>query len=130
MNVDGQKKEGNIYLKSQNKFNARDYARDSDNQKLTYSWALLPESSDQKSGGDSEAKPEQIEGLIKNKRSHQITFQAPAIEGGYRLFVTISDGKKEAYANIPFYVSPRNANEPPVRFVNLKKTDLNSFNIE
>lgn len=130
LNIDGQKKEGNIYLKSQNKFTARVYARDSDTQKLTYHWAILPESSDQKSGGDSEAKPEQLEGLIKNKRSNQINFQAPILEGGYRLFVTISDGKKEAYANIPFYISPRNANDPPVRFVNLKKTDLNSFNIE
>lgn len=128
--VNGLNKNQNIYLKSQNKFQAIVHVTDKENEKLTYKWAIVPESSDLKSGGDAESKPEEIQGLIKNKNSNQITFKAPTQEVGYRLFVTVSDGKKVAYSNIPFYVSPRTADDPPVNLVKLKKADMDSFKKE
>ena len=68
-----------------------------------------------------------MNGLIKNKKLNQISFKAPVSEGGYRLFVTISNGKKVAYTNIPFYVLPRTENDPPVNLVNFKTATMDSF---
>ena len=125
--VNGLNKNQNIYLKSQNKFEAKVFASSKNNDKLIYKWAILPESSDLKSGGDIENKPEELNGLIKNKKLNQISFKAPLSEGGYRLFVTISNGKKVAYTNIPFYVLPRTENDPPVNLVNFKTATMDSF---
>ena len=128
--IDGKDKTKNIYLKSQDQFEATVYATDKENDKLKYYWLILPESSDLKTGGDAEAKPDEVAGLIKNKKSNKIIFRAPFVEGGYRLFVTVSDGVKVAYANIPFYVSPRTATDPPARMVNFKKETMDSFHNE
>lgn len=128
--VNGMNKNQNIYLKSQNKFDATVFISNKENDKLNYKWFILPESTDLKTGGDAESKPEELNGLIKNKKENKITFRAPLAEGAYRLFVNISDGKKVAYANVTFYVTPRNANDPPVRNVSFKKASLESFNKE
>jgi len=80
------------------------FASDKNKDKLSYSWELYPESTDLKTGGDQENKPTSIPGKIKNKHLSSIQLKAPSSEGRYRLFLTVTDGQKVAYANIPFYV--------------------------
>ena len=79
---------------------------DLDNDELKYTWELVPESTDIKSGGDAESRPEALEIVIRpgNKKG-QVTFRAPNKEGAYRMFAYIYDGNgNAATANIPFFV--------------------------
>ncbi len=80
-------------------------AKEPDNDSLYYYWEIYPESPEKKEGGDLEAKPELLKGLIIDGKSKSASFKAPAKEGPYRIFVTVYDGKNHiATANAPFYV--------------------------
>jgi hypothetical protein len=81
---------------------------DPDQNKLTYRWELLPESTDLKEGGDRENRPEAIKGLLLTTTDEaRATLKAPEKEGAYRLFVYAYDSfNHAATANIPFYVKP------------------------
>jgi hypothetical protein len=49
----------------------------------------------------------------------------PKEEGAYRLFVFIEDkDERTAYANIPFYVMPREKDDPPAKKVRFKQQEL------
>ena len=99
------------------------YAHDLENDKINYEWELYPESTDLKMGGDAEVKPRSIEGRIFQKNSASIRLKTPLKEGKYRLFVTVSDESKVAYANIPFQVI---TGKP--KAITIKSAELNSFN--
>lgn len=79
---------------------------DPDNDNLKFKWELLPESTDIKSGGDKESRPEAVDMTITaNDGNGEITFKAPKKEGPYRLFIYVYDGNDNAAtANFPFYV--------------------------
>ena len=47
---------------------------DPDNDKLTYRWELLPESTDIKSGGDAESKPEPVSFKSMSDENGELTF--------------------------------------------------------
>lgn len=102
--------------------------QDDTDGKFVYQWKILAESNDKKSGGDAEEEAKEILGLIKGGKKSRITFRAPRTEGGYRLFVKIFYNNKVAYANIPFWVDKRGENDKQARFVEFKKTDMESFN--
>ncbi|KGE16002.1 hypothetical protein DI53_0117 [Sphingobacterium deserti] len=94
-----------IYLTPNKTYPLHAVVNDPDNDKLTTRWELLPESTDLKEGGDREARPKTIDGLVKQRDVDKATLTAPEKEGAYRIFVYITDGKnKVATANIPFYV--------------------------
>jgi hypothetical protein len=113
-----------LYIKAENIYDATVYASD-ENENLIYDRQIIPESDDIKSGGDFERTPGEIKGLIKNKRRTHITFRAPSEDGAYRLFVYVSDSEnKTVYANIPFYILPRNSNDDQSKPVKLKKQTL------
>jgi hypothetical protein len=81
------------------------FAHDPDKDKLIKRWELLPESTDLKTGGDRESRPEPIPSLITPKNVNNAILKTPETEGAYRLFLYVSDGhNKVATANIPFYV--------------------------
>lgn len=82
-------------------------ASDPDLDRLKYRWEVLPESTDIRSGGDKEARPEPIDlSIKKDNQNGQLSFKAPKKEGGYRLFVYIYDGNgNAATANFPFLVT-------------------------
>jgi hypothetical protein len=103
-------------------------ASDLDKDKLTYFWELAPESTDLKSGGDAEEKPAAINGKISGNGNDEIILKTPLKEGKYRLFVSVSDGKKIAYTNIPFYVE----NDPSLaeKQIRFKNQTLKSFENE
>lgn len=73
---------------------------------VTIRWEVLPESTDIKAGGDPEARPKPVEGLIQeDNKQGKMTLLAPPKAGGYRLFAYVKSGHdKVATANIPFYV--------------------------
>lgn len=102
------------------------FASDLNQDKLSYTWELYPESTDLKSGGDAEMKPPMINGRLKGKNQAKINLKAPVKEGRYRLFVRITDGEKLAYMNIPFYVEPGNENGR----IHFKEQTLKSFDEE
>ena len=82
--------------------------RDPDSDDLSYSWEVVKESSDRKIGGDAEKRPDAVEVRVtKSSEPEQIRFQAPQETGGYRLFVTVRDGKGSGCSeNWPFFVGP------------------------
>lgn len=95
----------NVYLEAGKSYTAQTMAMDPDNDKLNYRWELLPEPTKVGVGGDYEARPKAIEGLLSSLPDGKATLKAPAEPGAYRLFVYISDGHNNvAFANIPFYV--------------------------
>ena len=79
---------------------------DPDGDVLKYRWEMLPESTDIKSGGDKESRPEAVEIIIKpGSENGVLNFKAPKKVGAYRLFAYVYDGNgNAATANIPFYV--------------------------
>jgi hypothetical protein len=94
----------NLILESGSKYAFTVNASDANDDDLYYRWELYPESTDKKTGGDSEGKPPVILGKIRGQRNPEIILKAPMEEGRYRLFVFVDDNEKVAYVNIPFYV--------------------------
>lgn len=93
------------YFKPGSNHTAEIKANDPDNDVLTYKWEIYHESKETKEGGDPEAKPSIVNGLIINGKGNQLSFKVPQTEGAYRLFVFAFDGKNNvATANAPFYV--------------------------
>lgn len=109
--------EKNTILKSGSDATFTVVSEDINMDKLRYSWELYPESTDLKSGGDAESKPISILGNLRGKNSAEVDLKVPQKEGKYRLFVTVTDGDKIAYANIPFYVEvDGSASDSKIRF--------------
>jgi hypothetical protein len=115
----------NHVVQSNELINLAVLARDLNNDKLIYTWELFPESEDLKIGGDVESKPQPIKNRIKGKSADNVQLKAPAKEGRYRVFVSVTDGVKMAYANIPFYVTYNPQTAQPK--VYMQTTDLKSF---
>ncbi|WCT10202.1 hypothetical protein [Mucilaginibacter jinjuensis] len=96
-----------VYLQAGKAYQAEAFVHDPENDKLTARWELLPESTDLKTGGDHESRPEPIAGLIGDANTEHAIIKAPEKEGAYRLFLYVMDGHNHvATANIPFYVKP------------------------
>ena len=119
----------NLILKTDFTYSAEVHPNPSaSNAKLTYTWRIIQESTDKKSGGDFEQYAEEITGLIKKGKSGpNIQFRAPKMKGDYRLFVTIKGNQKVAYANFPFKVVEPSSTDKPARFIKWRNTDLNDF---
>lgn len=81
---------------------------DREGDELTYVWDIREESSDRRIGGDDEAVPPSVAGVIQSGQgTPRIEFDAPEKTGGYRVFVTAYDGKGGAVShNLPFFVEP------------------------
>jgi hypothetical protein len=118
----------NIHLKAEQKNEAEINIKLSNQEKASYRWRIIQESTDKKTGGDAEEEATEITGLIKNNNApNKIIFRAPKNSGNYRLFVSVTHNNKVAYSNIPFKVLPRDANEKQSRFAQFKYTDMSSF---
>jgi hypothetical protein len=103
--IEGKDRYESVYLDPGRYYSVSVNASDPDNDQLTYKWELLPESTDIKSGGDKESRPDAVEIKFKGESNQgDVVFRAPKKEGPYRLFVYIYDGNgKAATANFPFY---------------------------
>jgi hypothetical protein len=103
--LDGKEARQNVRLRPGQTCSARVEASDPNQNPLTFSWDLLEESTDLKTGGDFEHKPLSLSESIQDARGKTVTLKAPAQAGAYRLFVYIYNGKgRAAHANLPFYV--------------------------
>lgn len=103
--MNGKKATDNIYLAPGSTGYALAMVTDPDNDNLQYRWEVMPEPTQLSTGGDFEARPKSIEGLIKSGASSAVELKVPEKEGAYRLFVYVTDGNNNvATANIPFYV--------------------------
>lgn len=95
----------NVYLSKGSTYSAYANAIDPNNDKLTYRWEILPEPTQLSEGGDFEARPKPLTGLVTAATNGKATLKAPTAEGAYRLFVYVTDGNNNvATANIPFFV--------------------------
>ena len=137
MSINGKTAKDNIHLKAGEVFPASIDAligvdmiktMPDSSGKFQYSWKVLAESTDKKSGGDAEEEAMQVPVGIKHGNTNSITFRAPSKPGAYRLFVTITYHGKLAYANLPFFVDARSASDGQSRFIEVKKQDMDSFN--
>jgi Glycosyl hydrolases family 2, TIM barrel domain len=87
-------------------------ALDPDGDALDFRWEILRESTATQQGGDREAIPETLPGLVADSNREQVRVTAPPEPGVYRLFVYAYDGKGNAgHANLPFRVSGRESAE-------------------
>lgn len=80
-------------------------ASDPDGDPLAWEWIVMRESTATQQGGDAEAVPETLHGLVDDHADGSATLTAPAEAGAYRLFVHVRDGHGNAgHANLPFLV--------------------------
>ena len=88
------------------RFHAEVNGSDREGDELRYHWDVRAESSDRRIGGDAEAAPPSFPDAIeKGQGTTRIEFVTPDAPGGYRLFVSIFDGKGGAAVhNLPFFV--------------------------
>lgn len=127
--LDGKEASESIKLKSGDKYLANVNFADPDGDKVKVKWEVYPESSDTKAGGDFESGLKPVLGSFRSRSKETATMVAPDEEGAYRLFITISDLKgRTAYANVPFYVNPRTADDPPAQFLKFKPQELDINN--
>ncbi len=95
----------NIRLQAGQQVMAKLIADDPDHDALRYAWEVTEESRDLKTGGDKEARPPALPGLIHYPLRAEITLTAPSKPGAYRLFGYAYDGKgAAAHVNLPFWV--------------------------
>lgn len=80
-------------------------ATDPENDSLSYEWQIVEESTDRKTGGDTEASPPSMPDCIIQADGPFLRLRTPAKPGPYRVFCIVRDGKGGADAgNIPFLV--------------------------
>lgn len=107
LQLNNERSVNNIYLRPGTNYTAITVVSDPDNDRLTYRWEVLPEPTKLSDGGDYEARPKPVEGVITSPNINgKIEIKTPFSEGAYRLFVFVTDGHNNvATANIPFFVS-------------------------
>ncbi len=103
--IDGKKYDKELILEQDRSYSFSVFARDADANKLNYKWQFYPESTDLKTGGDKENKPNEISGKLKKSKTQNALLLTNVEEGAYRLFVFVDDNKSEAYLSIPLYVN-------------------------
>ncbi len=95
-----------LYVNSGQKVSVDAAITDPEGDKIDYKWELLPESTDIKTGGDAEDRPDAVPLKILTNSGGKLMFRAPAQPGPYRLFLYAYDGNgNAATANFPFYVN-------------------------
>jgi hypothetical protein len=109
--LNGKKANSNVYLQPGVQYAALAVVTDPDNDKLSYRYEVLPEPVKVSEGGDFEERPKPVANAVINFKNGKAHLKAPATEGGYRLFVYVTDGNNNvATANIPFYISGKKTN--------------------
>lgn len=102
--LDGRTANQNIRLVSGHTYPAKVLATDDAGNPLKFTWEVMEESADLKTGGDFETKPQSLPGLVQTTQDGEILLKAPAKPGAYRLFAYVFDGHGHAaHVNIPFY---------------------------
>ncbi|MCX2980173.1 hypothetical protein EYC98_04745 [Halieaceae bacterium IMCC14734] len=94
-----------IYLWRGKSYDAEVVIVDYDKDTIEYRWEVRRESRAKEIGGDTEAIPELVQGVVGTSSTPKIKVTAPDEKGAYRLFVYAYDGQgNAAHSNTPFYV--------------------------
>ena len=105
MLLDGKRTAHPVRLSPGRTYAASIQVADIENDALDFDWRVMKESAAKQSGGDTEAIPDELPGLIADPDAESIGLRAPQEPGAYRLFVYVGDGRGAvAHANIPFLV--------------------------
>ncbi|MFT5520645.1 MAG: hypothetical protein ACI9IA_001239 [Enterobacterales bacterium] len=108
IHLDGKIVSDNITLQPGQDYIADVDAYDYENDKLSYSWLVKPESQTDLVGGDFEKSINNLKSSVKSPTVKQTIITAAKEPGAYRLFVYAYDGKGHtAHANIPFFVKEK-----------------------
>jgi hypothetical protein len=106
--LDGKSAQDNVRLNSGQKYPAEMQVQSSAGGTVAYSWEIMQESGARSVGGDREARPQLLPGLVSAGAGGTAEVQAPTSPGAYRFFGYATDKSgKAAYANIPFYVDSK-----------------------
>ncbi len=101
--LNGQTANSSIRLRPESQLFTSVTATDPDGDPLQYTFVIMAESTDLKTGGDFETTPPVLT-TVKGSRN-SVVLESPAKQGAYRLFFYVRDGKGHcATANIPFLV--------------------------
>ncbi|GGD69523.1 glycoside hydrolase family 2 TIM barrel-domain containing protein [Lacimicrobium alkaliphilum] len=105
--LEGQKATDSVHLKPGGIVDVSVNFKPGSDSPVSLYWEVLPESTDIKSGGDPEERPQPASlDVVTDNQHGSMQFLAPQIAGPYRLFVTIENGSgKVANANVPFMVA-------------------------
>lgn len=103
ISLNGLAADQSIRVKAADRLKGAIVASDPDGDRLSYTFEIMPESTDLKTGGDFETTPPIVASVQSRKGS--VELPVPAKEGGYRLFFYVRDGKGHCgTGNIPFFV--------------------------
>jgi hypothetical protein len=103
ISLNGQEPGQSIRVKAESLLSGAIVADDPDGDGLKYTFEIMPESTDLKTGGDFETTPPVLTKAESQKGTAEL--KAPAKEGAYRLFFYVRDGKNHCgTGNIPFFV--------------------------
>lgn len=104
--LNGKKPTDNIKVKTGGELVLSYQTEDPEKDNLSWRFAVMPEATDLKEGGDAENKPEELDGLLLTEALGKVTFRAPEKKGAYRAFIYVLDGNQHAgTVNIPFFVN-------------------------
>jgi hypothetical protein len=105
LTITGKAATENISLPANQLYSTTIDALDLENDRLSYEWLIMPETTEKASGGDFEKDLVPIAGLINENNTATVTFKTPGA-GNYRLYVFVRDGHNNiATANCPFRVN-------------------------
>ncbi len=103
ISLNGLTADRNIRVKTTDRLKGVVIASDPDGDRLKYTFEIMPESTDLKTGGDFETTPPILTSVAKDDGAVELA--PPAEEGAYRLFFYVRDGKGHCgTGNIPFFV--------------------------
>lgn len=103
--IDGKAPADSVYLQPGTSHTAAIEATDPDGDPLSLRWEIVGEIARAGYAGRGEVRSKPMPELIQQTTDGQIVFTAPEKEGGYRVFIFVTDGQGNgATANIPFCV--------------------------
>ena len=82
-------------------------ASDPENNKVNVRWTVLKDAAKYVTGGDKQALPPSVPGVLSDTSSMGATLTAPKESGIYRVYAYIDDGKAAAVGNLPFWVGDK-----------------------
>jgi hypothetical protein len=95
----------NVVLLAGRSYGASVEVLDPDNALLTHRWVIMKESEAMEQGGDAEQVPDVVPVAMDIRKDGNVTLEAPAEAGAYRLFYYAHNSHGLAgHANIPFLV--------------------------
>ncbi len=102
--LDGKGPEENVTLKKSGQYPIKIKVEENAKTTVTYKWQIFEESTSDKTGGDHEEAPPELDNLFSGKLGPEMIFKAPDRKGAYRIYVYVYNDFGAGTANFPIYV--------------------------